>query len=64
MKKLLSILAFITPLLSFAQVEKGMFLVSGNVSFQKNLTSDNQILAYSSASTKQIEVMPYFGYMV
>jgi hypothetical protein len=63
MKKLFITLAFITPLVSFAQVEKGMFLVSGNVSFQKNL-SDNQAMAPTSAIVKQFDVMPYFGYMV
>lgn len=64
MKKILSILAFITPLLSFAQVEKGMYLVSGNISFQSNLTSDSQIITPTQVAIKQIEVMPYFGYMV
>lgn len=62
MKKLLTLIVLITPLLSYAQLEKGMFLLSGNVSYQKN-GYDNPSIVTTTDLTK-IELTPYIGYLV
>jgi hypothetical protein len=64
MKRLLTVLVFCFPLITFAQIEKGNFLVSGNLMYQKN--AYNESFNYSSSPVEMIkvEIGPYLGYFV
>jgi long-subunit fatty acid transport protein len=62
MKKILGLILSIAPLISFGQVEKGMWLLSGNASFQKN--PDNGSISVTPTSVTSIQLTPYAGYMV
>jgi hypothetical protein len=50
------------PALCIAQPEKGMFLFSGNVTFQKN--ADNGAINVTTNNIKQIQFLPYAGYFI
>jgi hypothetical protein len=50
------------PALCIAQPEKGMFLFSGNVTFQKN--ADNGAINVTTTKVTQIQFLPYAGYFV
>lgn len=69
MKNILALVAFILPLYSVAQVEKGNVLLTGNIVYSRNSNDNGTPISttatmYSVDNLTGIEFSPYVGYMI